>query len=463
MGRVLISPLPGPKDGANGITLKRGHLAPRRRSQREAENGNVQYELIREWISICETSHDRDCRHITYFKRQCINIKLIDVHRRQIIYAEHSMPYLALSYVCGASSGRNVLSDTSRTSPQQYPLLPESLPRTIEDAISSTRKLGYNYLWVDAYCIDHRDPTEVQAQISSMDLIYECAEMTIVASDGQDSEAGLAGVSRPIQCAAQPIFHAPSGRYMATFVDYAYDPERCTPWALRAWTFQEGLLSRRCLFFDRHHIRMRCRTELFHDLLNPDTRRDRVSTHQCSKYLVDDVCSVYIKGSAFDMEIFDAFVSNYSRRQLTLQTDALDACKGVLNRITQNTGVSFVWGIPLVHTLKALTWSALPEGTLVRRAEFPSWTWLGWKGRTGFWDWVVKAETFIEEGRQLHQQLKKCRETQTSDQISARNFVLQNHNAFIATKSLKEDAEGRLLQVSSMTASFEFADGPKAK
>lgn len=451
--RILISPLPSSHYGEDGIILKRNKLAPRRRSRTEVEKGCFQYELIRDWMDICQTSHGKDCGHITYFKRQCINIKLIDVHQRQVIQAENNMPYLALSYVYGASSGRNVLSDISRTCPQRYPLLPEALPRTVEDAIIFTGKLGYHYLWVDMYCINHADPMELQAQISSMDLIYECAEMTIVASDGHDSEAGLAGVSRPIQCTGQPIFDAPSGRYMATFVDDAFDPERCAPWALRGWTFQEGLLSRRCLFFDRYHVRMRCRKELFHDLLNPDQRRDRFSTHQCSKYLVDDVCSVYIHGSAFDIAILDAFVSNYSRRQLTLQTDALDACKGVLNRITQNTGVGFLWGIPLVHTLEALAWNAFPEGTLARRAEFPSWTWLGWQGRTGFWDWVVKAETFLEEGRNLHQQLKS-RRSQTSDQNWAREFIAQNRNAFIATKSLKEDTEGRLLRVSSMIACF---------
>ena len=36
--------------------------------------------------------------------------------------------------------------------------------------------------------------------------------------------------------------------------------EQYSTWSRRAWTFQEGLLSRRCLYFAEHQVFWQCRT-----------------------------------------------------------------------------------------------------------------------------------------------------------------------------------------------------------
>ena len=74
--------------------------------------------------------------------------------------------------------------------------LPADIPLTIEDAITVTQLLGFEYLWVDRYCINQGNEEEMVQQCSRMDVIYSGAEITIIAAAGQDPSFGLPGVSR---------------------------------------------------------------------------------------------------------------------------------------------------------------------------------------------------------------------------------------------------------------------------
>jgi hypothetical protein len=85
---------------------------------------------------------------------------------------------VALSYVWGVLN----LGDT------------DPLPKVISDAMIVTMKLGYQYLWVDKYCISQSDHKEMEFQMSCMDTIYKGAEITIIAAAGLDATFGLPGV-----------------------------------------------------------------------------------------------------------------------------------------------------------------------------------------------------------------------------------------------------------------------------
>jgi hypothetical protein len=91
---------------------------------------------------------------------------LIDCHTHTLVPAEIH-PYVALSYVWGLSSE---ISDDSDK-------LPDSLPLTIEDAITVPLKLGFRYLWIDRHCINQQRKEEVAEQVGRMDLIYQNAEL----------------------------------------------------------------------------------------------------------------------------------------------------------------------------------------------------------------------------------------------------------------------------------------------
>ena len=87
----------------------------------------------------------------------------------------------------------------------------------------------------------------------------------------------------------------------------------------------------------------------------------------------------------------------YTERQLTFDSDALNAFSGVLEMLrgpAKLVAVHNVSGLPFVPSIEdcrsqqasifvAFSWANL-GATLTRREEFPSWTWAGWQGRIGW-------------------------------------------------------------------------------
>lgn len=79
----------------------------------------------------------------------------------------------------------------------------------------------------------------------------------------------------------------------------------------------------------------------------------------------------------------------YIARTLSFDRDALNAFSGILARLSGNLG-KFHWGLPLRLFARALLYS-LPinqiygmrtkPDPLMRRPDFPSWSWLGWKNQ----------------------------------------------------------------------------------
>lgn len=129
-----------------------------------------------------------------------------------------------------------------------------SVEAVVEDAIMMALELGYWFLWVDRYCIIQKGDRKVKReQLQSMDLVYANADVTLVATAEQASSSGLPGVStrhpRIPQHSVRIKVHA------LTLIppDPALQIKEST-WMTRGWTYQEGLLSRRHIFFSETEI-----------------------------------------------------------------------------------------------------------------------------------------------------------------------------------------------------------------
>lgn len=114
-------------------------------------------------------------------------LKVIDCRTRSVVMALPNCEYAALSYVWGP---RYEMSNWHTSNDR----LPSVVPRTIDDAISLVRHLGWNYLWIDRYCINQNDDDDKSEQIGRMGDIYAGSTITIIAAAGDDDEFGLLGV-----------------------------------------------------------------------------------------------------------------------------------------------------------------------------------------------------------------------------------------------------------------------------
>ncbi|KAI4164047.1 MAG: hypothetical protein LQ342_002282 [Letrouitia transgressa] len=392
---ICISFAPSIENGQDSENANKD-LYPRQRGALEAFNGALNYDILRSWLNKCHTTHGAECRSNDILSTLPFNIYLIDVHTRRLIRRNHDDQFVALSYVWGKGSQTPVFKFTSyqRTSNQT---LPTSIPQTMEDAITFTKRIGERHLWIDQLCIDQTNNQEKHQQIDLMDQIFASAYLTIVNLDGQDAEWGLPGVSRPLLQTQQPTLRLKVGQLMATYIYSIWDNNGNSVWDSRGWTLQERLLSRRCIMFAKSSISMICRTEFFHDSVPVDSEGKGVRTWLGDDYFREDGSGINLDEEEWDFKNFDALVSVFTSRELTFQSDAMNACQGSLNRMSHKTGYAFCFGLPTQDFLRALIWKPHHEHVLTRRPEFPSWSWLGWSCRIEYSYWVGDMAGYVDE------------------------------------------------------------------
>ncbi|KAH8878595.1 HET-domain-containing protein, partial [Thozetella sp. PMI_491] len=215
--------------------------------------------------------------------------------------------YVALSYVWGGSSNEET-----------------GFPRVVEDALQVCKELGYKYLWVDQYCIDQNNLGEKMQQIANMHLVYQCAQLTIMAAAGTDASYGLPGVSldrtptSSIKIGAIELLAVPRD---------PHESIKRSRWWERGWTYQEGVMSRRRLFFTEDQIYYECGGMVGYECFQlPDDLFHVASLlYQLPSFILD-----YTENTEMRTQRLFYHTENYSRRKLSFDTDSLNAFKGIL-------------------------------------------------------------------------------------------------------------------------------------
>ncbi|KAG4434632.1 hypothetical protein IFR05_009896 [Cadophora sp. M221] len=372
------------------------------------------FETVKSWINFCRDKHTKICAVDNFSPVQ--SLKLIDCQTLDIILAE-DMPYLALSYVWGPGSAATSITEL------------ETLPNTIRDAITVTLKLGYRYLWVDRYCIDQENDEEKSNQCGKMDQVYQNAELTIIAAVGEDPGHGLPGVSLLKRDPRHLTACAKIGDdFLISAQPYPRLAINGTKWKTRAWTYQEGILSRRRLVFTENQTYFECYgmhcSESVHFPLEKMHRKDMQGFKGdfCSKEFV----GFYPKGGGMfpkgvgttSVEIVRR-IEEYSKLDLTNPSDILKGMMGIFNAFRRGSlNIDHFLGVPILPSagqrgksiegwtpstgfFLGLFWNI--KGRPERRNGFPSWSWIGWHGHIK-WEWSLES-TWSEIGVDIGVQL----------------------------------------------------------
>ncbi|KAK0103975.1 hypothetical protein ONS96_005080 [Cadophora gregata f. sp. sojae] len=306
------------------------------------------FEWAKACIQDCSASHSA-CHASTSDLYNTIDVIDCLSDSRNIISLPVGAEYLALSYVWGPQPRKADLAESSK--PEKLKEVPTNVPRTIVDAMAVTRALGHQYLWVDRYCIDQNDPVTKAIQLSLMDKIYEAAKVTLVAASGADDSAGLpgAGTLPPISRQLQPSTWLGDHRVAAVGPGVLTTVQQ-SKWASRAWTFQEAYLSTRCLIFGPKQLQFLCKTTCKHEAL---PRIPKMSSYDLSAETninsvfgsrISDTESSRNKGNMTVLERFQFLANELLRRDISWESDTLDAFRGILNRVEYFT----FFGVPLV-------------------------------------------------------------------------------------------------------------------
>jgi len=291
---------------------------------------------------------------------------VIDVREKRLVRLDsENTPYAALSYVWGATglSGHNTTRANVLARRNVGQLKIDQMPQTISDAILLVKGLGINYLWVDALCIVQDSPTSWRTVATAMDLIYGHAKFTICAADGESSSSGLHVLHADLSFANQEL--------------RAKNAVETSTWNQRAWTFQERILSRRCLIFAGGNFSLECPSSTGLEDCSASCISTGNSSFASLKDLEERPILFYTNG-----------VSSYSGRHLTLTKDILNAFSGASRLMERAMGTDFFFGLPISYFELALLWRPVAgKRRRLRKAhenwdddmEFPSWSWAGWE------------------------------------------------------------------------------------
>ena len=295
--------------------------------------------------------------------------------------------YIALSYNWGLpvegryTTKRNtVLNILKMDGLRQYL---ERLPRTIRETIDLARNLGIHYLWIDSVCIVQDAPRTWERNAEVMDLIYGQAFLTVCAADGDNADAGLRAIGVP----GNPSQHT---RVPQAIESYSFQLQlmarfpcevyvQTSKWNTRAWTFQERLLSKRCLIFVGGRVFFQCCTTTLCEDMDMESPISgisldiKMSPREHFRDVVRDPVRVYRESVAL-----------YTARDLTRPTDILAAFCGIGKLLSKQLGGESVFGLLNTHFDWALLWE--PQDAATRRksdhqGSFPSWSWCGWAER----------------------------------------------------------------------------------
>jgi hypothetical protein len=363
---------------------------------RQVDPTTPDYCMIKDWFRRCDDLHHITCR--PFVSEGIKQIKLIDVETRQIVmYPPDGCDYIALSYVWG---------DVEQPSYKLGEILP-TVPATLEDAMVVTRHLGKRYLWADSLCIDQENSEEKAIQIALMSTIYSGAWATIISLSGRSARSGLPRVGT-LQDVVPQLSCEIMGKRLLSVMPTLSQQISWSPWVSRAWTFQEGLLSPRRLFFTNHQVYFECNSVQCCESLDdsnspfhlPSDEQRRVALkalvrHPTKYYTVGPKGAVgrgvlrdpfrpissAAKNQVYtnDFERYLELVHSYTMKKMSYDADSLNAFSAVLTRLAENYYKDgFLQGLPVKDLPRALMWFHPTPPR--RRVDFPAWSWAGWEG-----------------------------------------------------------------------------------
>jgi len=350
----------------------------------------IDISLVMEWISACEHSHIA-CRHGP--PRYSINgdtqrgLILIDVKEKKLVQDTSNSRYFALSYVWGNVKQLQLRQDNFLSLQERHGLEArwKEIPSVIQDAISFVLQIGERYIWIDALCII-QDSDNRHAEIARMGEIYKRASCTLVALDCSDASNKLPGVrahTRNIKTLA--YFH---GLLIGRKKPELAKILATSKYDKRAWTFQERVLSRRCLYFTSEQLYFHCKTVLWSE--------DRFEHFNQSPDPLGKYPSLSWPPFKDPFEEYIALVRQYTRRELSFEADRLNAFSGMANYRGDEWGWTLVFGIPLERLYEGLFWISCEYSRRIiedpsKGKHLPSWSWVGWTGavdyqlNAGYW------------------------------------------------------------------------------
>ena len=224
------------------------------------------------WIRDCETNHSQCHCSISIERKQAfLRIPDVSISENSSVVClcesreiPESARYLTLSHCWGGTKIKSLSNATYDDYKKGVQV--NELPRTFQDAVHLTRRLGVRYLWIDALCILQDSTSDWVYHASIMDEIYKFAYCNIAATFAENPYGGLFREREPALISPLRVkIHGSCFESDSAFYDVGDDFSEAwtrqiikSPLASRAWVVQERLLARRVVHFAKSQLFWEC-------------------------------------------------------------------------------------------------------------------------------------------------------------------------------------------------------------
>ncbi|KAI1323283.1 HET-domain-containing protein [Xylariaceae sp. FL0255] len=303
-------------------------------------SSKANFDISRRWLSTCQHEHERCLgNHVPKLPARVIDVmdlKLVETRGQ-------SVPYMALSHCWGSRESAILLRENLDALKRAIHF--ESLPSNFQDAITITRELGIQYLWIDSICIIQKSKEDWEVEAKKMGQYYGNSTLTLCAAAAENSTVGIL---------------KPAIERLTRIDEDLQDLYIRGPWTSRGWTLQESILSPRHLYFGRHHTYWKCLDGYKCNDGLPEGRRTPEDKFLALRQALFG--SILAQptgiGASRDEVLRDYYrlVEQYSARKLSYDSDKLPAFSGLAQLMHSSIGGQYMAGLWSSDLHIGLTW-----------------------------------------------------------------------------------------------------------
>jgi hypothetical protein len=267
------------------------------------------------------------------------------------------------------------------------------LTKTFMDAITITREIGINYLWIDSICIIQDSADDWASESSKMADVYQNAYLTIAASASADSSGGCFSSTTSDLALYSQTTQGPLLLGARMCDDKGILQERSEiqhrfPLFTRGWVYQERLLSRRIVFYNYGELSFQCLEGSFCECENISIP-PHAKMSNAHGMIVQMAIRRQIAGISTSQKdtpdywktwesMWESMVTTYMSLNLTNQRDVLPAISGCAKVIADVTGDQYhagLWGRDFAKTLLWYNSSTKKDKKSRPQSTTPTWSW----------------------------------------------------------------------------------------
>ncbi|OCL06365.1 HET-domain-containing protein [Glonium stellatum] len=353
---------------------------------------NQSIQVLLTWIQECTGQHPR-CAMTSPARlpSRVINVGPANGSKQPFLYNSRgeTRQYATLSYCWGDVQPMTTTRATLRQREAGIDFW--ELPKTFQDAIFTTRRLGLTYLWIDALCIVQDDKNDWQKESAKIAAIYHGSHITISATTAPDCASGFLSLrdnedDAELQFVGdngvqQSVFarkyvhehHVPFNKPPSTYDEPEPDQDDF-PVLKRAWCWSERRLATRVLHFLEDEMIFECATSSRCECMALDERANGVKRDFATMAEHND--------QPYAKDMWKKLITEYTQAGMTLPKDALPALSGIAKLMRAPLMGNYFAGLWTGHLHELLLWQSAPGQDCHRAMHYQAPT-FSWASRIG--------------------------------------------------------------------------------